>query len=303
VTLDHQLALPYDGLVIATGVEPRRLPTGHHLAGVHLLRGAGDAAALYTAFTGRPRVVVIGAGFLGMEVAASARSLGLDVTVVDPLATPMIRQLGTVVGQRVARLHQEHGVTVRTGVGVQDLRGEGDRVTGVVLTTGEVLAADCVLVAIGASPTVEWLRASGLVLGDGIECDAYCQAAPGVYAAGDVASWPSRRYGRRIRLEHRLNAGEQGAAAARNLLHGNQQPFDPVPYFWSDQYDVKIQAYGVFPAGGRFEVVHGAIDDARFVAVCREAGSVVGALGWNSPKQVRPYYQQLLDSPALEGAR
>ncbi|MFF3373741.1 NAD(P)/FAD-dependent oxidoreductase [Streptomyces sp. NPDC002680] len=301
--LDHDEPLAYDGLVIATGVTPRRLPFGHELDGVHVLRGEQDALRLRAALTGQPRVVVVGAGFLGMEVAAVVSGLGLDVTVVDPLPTPMVRQFGPAIGALIARLHSDHGVQVRTRTGVTDLLGSDGRVTGVQLDDGTVQPADCVLVAIGAAPEVGWLRSSGVQLGNGIQCDEYCQAAPGVYAAGDVASWPSPRYGRRLRLEHRMNATEQGTAAARNLLHGNVEAFDPVPYFWTDQYDVKIQAHGVFPDGARPQVVEGSPASGRFVALYREDGRTVGALGWNSARQVREYRNQLAEGPVSGGAK
>jgi 3-phenylpropionate/trans-cinnamate dioxygenase ferredoxin reductase subunit len=287
--------LGFDGLIVATGVTPRRLPFGHDLDGVHVLRSDLDAARLRAALGATSRVVVIGAGFLGMEVAAAARGMGLDVLVVDPLPAPMVRQFGPEVGARIAELHRDHGVVLHTGVTLKDFLRTGRRVTGVLLSDGSVHDADCVLVAIGAVPDVEWLRSSGVALGDGIECDEYCQAGPGVYAAGDVASWPSRRYARRMRLEHRVNATEQGTAAARNLLHGNIEAFDPVPYFWSDQYDVKLQAHGVFPADAELVVTDGSLADSRFVVLYREAGRTVGVLGWNRSKQVREHRSRLLD--------
>ncbi len=301
--------LPFDGLVIATGVQPRRLPAGHDLAGVHVLRGHPDVAALRAAFLdlsggargGRPprsggaskRVVIVGAGFLGMEVAAAARGLGLDVTVVDPLAQPMIRQIGPLIGSCVARLHREHGVDLRTDVGVTELRGENGRIAGVALTDGQVLAADCVLVAIGAVPATDWLATSGLTIGDGVECDEYCRAAPGIYAAGDVASWVNPRYKRRMRVEHRMNATEQGTAAARNLLRGDTEPFAPLPYFWTDQYKVKIQVHGYLPEGCQAAIEEGSVDDGKFVALYRKDGVLTAVLGWNAAGRL-PGYRKLL---------
>ena len=199
VYLSDGYPLRFDGLIIATGVRPRRLPGGHDLAGVHVLRDRPDVAALRATFANAPRVVIVGGGFLGMEVAAAGRGLGLDVTVVEPLAQPMIRQVGPVIGAEVARLHREHGVDLRTGIGVTGLEGDGGVVTGVALTDGSVVPAECVLVSIGAVPATDWLRTSGLAIGDGVECDEFCRAAPGVYAAGDVASWVHPRYQRRDR--------------------------------------------------------------------------------------------------------
>jgi NADPH-dependent 2,4-dienoyl-CoA reductase/sulfur reductase-like enzyme len=296
VRLADGYTLGFDGLVIATGVRPRRLPAGHDLAGVHVLRGHPDVAALRAAFATAGRVVIVGAGFLGMEVAAAARGLGLDVTVVDPLAQPMIRQVGPLIGAAVARLHREHGVHLRTGAGVRELRGAGGAVTGVALTTGEVLPADCVLVAIGAVPATDWLRGSGLPLGDGIECDEYCRAAPGVYAAGDVASWVNPRYQRRMRVEHRMNATEQGAAAAQNLLHADSEPFAPLPYFWTDQYKTKIQVHGHLPEGSAAAIEEGSPDDGKFVAVYQKDDRPVAVLGWNAPARLPAYRKLLLDT-------
>jgi 3-phenylpropionate/trans-cinnamate dioxygenase ferredoxin reductase subunit len=333
VYLSDGYPLRFDGLIIATGVRPRRLPAGHELAGVHVLRDHPDVAALRAAFADAPRVVIVGGGFLGMEVAAAARGLGLDVTVIEPLAQPMIRQIGPAIGAEVARLHREHGVDLRTGVGVSRLiggdGGDGDgaadgnaggstadgstatrvtaegrvtddgnagggRLTGVALTDGSILPAECVLVAIGAVPATDWLAASGLAVGDGVECDEFCRAAPGIYAAGDVASWVNPRYQRRMRVEHRMNATEQGTAAAVNLLRGNVQPFAPLPYFWSDQYNVKIQVHGYPSDDAEAAIEEGSPADGKFVALYRKDGAPTAVLGWNSPARLIRYRKLLL---------
>jgi NADPH-dependent 2,4-dienoyl-CoA reductase/sulfur reductase-like enzyme len=277
--------LGYDGLVIATGVSPRRLPFGHQLAGVHVLRTIDDAVALRADLLRSSSVVVVGAGFLGTEAAASARRLGLDVTLVDPLPLPLVRQFGERIGQLVAELHREHGVRVRTGVGVAALRGEGT-VSAVELTDGTVVPTEVVLVAIGSTPTTDWLTGSGIPVQDGVLCDATCQAADGVFAAGDVARWRNPHFGTRMRVEHRMNATEQGMAVARNLL-GARIPFAPVPYFWSDQFDVKIQAYGIFPPGGQLVVAHGHPARRRFVAHHHVRDRITGVVGWNMARQLR----------------
>ena len=294
VYLSDGYPLRFDGLIIATGARPRRLPAGHELAGVHVLRDHPDVAALRAAFAGTPRVVIVGGGFLGLEVAAAARGLGLDVTVIEPLAQPMIRQVGPMIGAEVARLHREHGVDLRTGVGVTELTSDGGVLTGVALTDGSVVPAECALVAIGAVPATEWLGTSGLTIGDGVECDQFCRAAPGIYAAGDVASWVNPRYQRRMRIEHRMNATEQGSAAAVNLLKGDVQPFAPLPYFWSDQYTVKIQVHGHRVDDAEAAIEEGSPADGKFVALYRSEGAPTAVLGWNSPARLIRYRKLLL---------
>ncbi|TDC36688.1 FAD-dependent oxidoreductase, partial [Actinomadura sp. KC345] len=294
IRLDGGRSLPFDGLVVATGLRPRRLPQGRDLAGVHVLRNRPDALALRAAFAPGRRLVVVGAGFLGLEVAASAQSMGLEVTLADPLPVPMMRQVGPRIGGAVAELHRGRGVDLRMGVGVKEMASDG-RGAAVTLSDGTVVPADVVLVAIGAEPAVEWLRGSGLPLGDGVECDEHCRAAPGIYAAGDMASWINPRYGRRMRLEHRMNATDQGACAALNLLHGDAKPFAPLPYFWTDQYDVRIQAHGVFPEESDVTIEEGSVENGRFVALYRTGGELTGVLGWNLPARVMPYRKRLLD--------
>ncbi len=278
-------SLAYDKLVVATGVTPRRLPFGQDLAGVHTLRTLPDTLAFKEELASARSVVIVGAGFMGSEVAAVASGMGADVTVVDPLPAPMIRQFGPWLGDLVAKLHADHGVRMRLGVGVTGLRG-GSRVDGVELADGTVLPADVVLVAIGSVPNTSWLAGSGLSLTDGVDCDSLCRAAPNVVAAGDVASWTHPVHGRRIRVEHRMNATEQGMAAARTLL-GKGEPYAPIPYFWTDQYDVKIQAYGDFPAGAVPSVAAGDVGAGRFAAVYVSAGQITGVVGWNLPRDTR----------------
>lgn len=291
VMLESGETLGFDGLVIATGVRPRRLP-GPMPAGVHVLRGLEDALALREALTARPRVAVIGSGVLGAEFAATARSQGCEVTLIGNAPLPMVRQFGPVIGEIVAAKHRAAGVELRPATEVVGIEGDA-RVTGVQLATGEVVPTDLVLVAIGSVPAIDWLEGSGLELGDGVICDAFCRAAPGIYAAGDVASWWHEGYGRRLRIEHRMNASEQGAAAARNLL-GAGEKFRPIPFLWSDQFDVKLQSYGLFPVDGEIEIERDAAAPERFVAFCRQKGRLVGALGWNAIKALRLARQRLV---------
>jgi NADPH-dependent 2,4-dienoyl-CoA reductase/sulfur reductase-like enzyme len=280
----------YDALVIATGVTPRRLP-GTDLAGIHVLRTLDDTLALRAHLLTGPTVVVVGAGFLGAEVAAAARQMSLDVTLVDPLPVPMHRQFGSTIGGLIAELHRDHGALVRCGVGVSRFVAADGRVVAVELDDSSLLEADLVLVAVGSTPAIGWLADSGVPLGNGVECDDRCQAAPGIYAAGDVACWYNPLFGTRMRLEHRMNATEQGIAVAGNLL-GDDQPFEPVPFFWTDQYDTKIQAYGIFPPDAECRIVSGDPADRKFTAAFGHHDTVTGVLGWNcSPRDLRALRQ------------
>ncbi|MFE2037439.1 NAD(P)/FAD-dependent oxidoreductase [Streptomyces scopuliridis] len=301
VLLDGGERVAFDALVIATGVTPRRLP-GDDLEGVHVLRTLDDALALRADLLVRPKVVVVGAGFLGAEVAAVAGTMGLEVTLVDPLPVPMRRQFGDMIGKLVGQTHSDHGVALRLGVGVARFVESAGRVAAVELADGTKLDADVVVVGVGSTPATDWLADSGLVLGNGVECDAECRAAPGVYAAGDVASWHNPHFGVRMRVEHRLNATEQGMAVAANIL-GEQRPFAPVPYFWSDQYDARVQAYGIFPEHADVTVMHGSLNDREFVAAYGHEGEVVGVLGWNSHRELRTLRQLVVDHAPHPGER
>ena len=279
--------LPYDGLVVATGASPRRLPGTDHIEGVHTLRTLDDSIAIGAALRAAPRrVAVVGAGFIGAEVAASCRSVGIEVSLIEALPVPLERGLGPQMGAVVADLHRDHGVDVRLGVGVVLIEG-GDRVERVRLTDGTILEVDLVVVGIGVSPNTGWLEGSGLLLDNGVVCDETCLAAPGVVAAGDVARWPSRRFGELMRIEHWDNAIAMGTHAARTLLAGTAaEPYDPVPWFWSDQYDRKIQLAGRAAPDDVVEVVAGNVEERRFVALYGRDDTVVGVLGMNQPAQV-----------------
>jgi 3-phenylpropionate/trans-cinnamate dioxygenase ferredoxin reductase subunit len=277
--------LGYDRLLIATGVRPRTWPGTDGLRGMHVLRTLDDTVAFKAAAHDAGRVVVIGAGFLGAEAAATLRGLGIAVTLVDPSPAPMVRQVGPVVAGLLAELHAEHDVDLRLGTTVRAIERDGDRVTGVRLDDGARVATTCVLVAIGTTPATEWLEGSGLDLADGVGCDAWCRAAPGVFAAGDVARWFHRGRAARLRIEHRTNATEQALAAARAMLTGGE-PYEPVPYFWSDQYDTKLQAYGATTGTDRFALISGSVEERRFVALYGRGERVAGVLGWRSPRDL-----------------
>lgn len=310
---DHELET--DGLIIASGASPRTLPHSKRVAGVFTIRDLADSLALRAALAQGPtRVVVIGAGFIGAEVAATVRGLGIDVTMIEATAQPMERVLPGAIGSFVADLHRANGVDVRLGVGVaglervadgavdgdSDADGNGERVTGVRLQDGTVIDADVVVVGIGVAPNVEWLEGSGVTIDNGVRCDAALQAASMVVAAGDVANWPNSVFGETMRVEHWDHAIESGAAAARTLLalgEGREpEPYSTVPWFWSDQYDRKIQMAGRPAATDEVVVFDGSLDDERFAVAFRRGERCTGVLGVNRPRAVVMARMKMRDS-------
>ena len=313
LTLDDSKTVGFDGLVIATGASPRQLPgSDQHPAGVFELRTIDDARAIRAALGETPgRVVVCGAGFIGAEVAASARTLGLEVTLLDLAAVPLDRVLDHQAGMAVADLHRHHGVDVRleTGVAAFERHSDGSgRVSAVVLTDGSTVPADLVVVGIGVVPNTGWLAESGLEIDNGIVVDETCLAAPGIVAAGDVARWPNRRFGgQMMRVEQWDNAVEMGMYAGKRLLadmngEPSPDPFQPVPWFWSDQYDRKIQLAGL--VGQHTELVQGSFEEQRFVQLyADDKGRFTGALCWNRPRQAITARQLIAADESLEVAR
>ncbi|MFE2429312.1 NAD(P)/FAD-dependent oxidoreductase [Streptomyces sp. NPDC059373] len=302
----------YDALVIATGATPRALPGTEGLAGVHTLRTLEDATAVRAALDAGARTVVVGAGFIGSEVASAAHLRGLPVTVVEALPTPLARAVGERMGLACGRFHGANGVELRCGTAVTELSGSG-RVEHVHLSDGTVLDADLVVVGIGAEPETGWLDGSTLTLDNGVVCDATLNAGfPGVYAAGDVASWHNPLFDRTMRLEHWSTAAEQGAHAARNAVDpGRARTCEVVPYFWSDWYDRKIQFAGV-PDAEHVEVVSGDITERRFTALYRSGDRLTGALTVNQPAQNAKYqgligrragWEEALDAARASAAR
>ncbi len=297
LTLDDGATVDFDGLVLATGATPRRLPASvcdPSLGGVHVLRTLDDALSLRAVLDAGPsRVCVIGAGFIGAEVAATCRGRGLDVTVIEALAQPMVRGLGEEIGAVCAQLHRDHGVDLRLGVQLERIEGQsgtGGRVERAVLADGNVIDCDVVLVGIGVAPEVGWLEGSGLMLDNGVVCDQTCLAADAVVACGDVARWPNALFdGELMRLEHWTNATEQALHAAERLVTGVATPFAPVPFVWSDQYDCKIQSVGRFDAADRVEITHGDLEHRKFVALFERHGRISGALGFNQARHVMRY--------------
>ncbi|MFM8972729.1 MAG: NAD(P)/FAD-dependent oxidoreductase [Actinomycetota bacterium] len=302
VVLDDGERVGFDGLVIATGAAARTLPGTPDLPGLTVLRTLDDALALRARLDAGARVVVIGAGFIGAEVAATCRARGLDVTVLEAQAQPMIRGLGPELGAAVAARPRDLGVDLRTGVVIDAIEGDAAGVRGVRLGDGAFVSADAVVVGIGARPHTDWLDGSGLTLDDGVVCDETGLAAPGVVAAGDVARWPNPLFdGESMRLEHWTNAAEQGVHAARRLL-GHAEPFAPVPFVWSDQYDRKIQTVGRVSADAEMHIVNGTVAERRFVALFGRNGRLVGALGFNRAPQVVHYRRLIAERAPLADA-
>jgi 3-phenylpropionate/trans-cinnamate dioxygenase ferredoxin reductase component len=282
VTADDGSEYRYDALVISTGVAARRLP-GPDLPGVFTLRTLDDALALRGVLNPQSRLVVVGAGFLGLEAAATARGLGASVTVIEPLDRPLASRLGEELAGRLLALHKRNGVDIRTGVGVAGLVGT-TAVRAVELSDGNSLPTDVVLIAIGSVPRTEWLHGSGLTIQDGVLCDQYCSAAERVWAAGDVARWLHADVGDYVRIEHRTNASEQGAAVARAIL-GERVPFDPVPFFWTDHYDVRIQMAGIICDEPQIAIGRGG-GERSFVELFHDGPKLTGAVGWNAPREI-----------------
>ena len=295
--------VPFDGLLIATGTSVRTLPGQPELRGLHTLRTLDDCLALRVELERTPeRVVVVGAGFIGAEVAATARERGLDVTVLEALSAPLQRALGDQMGSVCADIHRDHGVDLRLSIGVEGFEDDGHgRLTAVRLSDGTSVAADVAVVGVGVVPNTAWLDGSGLTIDNGVVCDETCLAVDGVTAAGDIARWPNPRFGEVMRVEHWENAQEQGAHAARRLL-GHVEPYAPVPWFWSDQYDRKIQLAGRSSADDDVRVVDGSIDERRFVAIYGRAGRLVGVLGMNRPRVVMQYRQLIADGSSWDDA-
>jgi NADPH-dependent 2,4-dienoyl-CoA reductase/sulfur reductase-like enzyme len=303
IILDDGESVAFDGLVIATGSVARHLPMHPDLDGVFTLRTLDDAMALRARLEQGPKVVVIGAGFIGAEVAATCRERGLDVTILESLPHPMVRGLGPALGDVIAAVHRDHGVDLRTNTHVKGIDGDG-RVERIRLGDGSTLEADLVVVGIGVAPDTRWLQGSGLTLDDGVVCDETVLAAPGVVAAGDVARWPNPLFdGHVMRLEHWTNATEQGVHAAKRLLAGDTgTPFAPVPFVWSDQYDRKIQTVGMVAGDAHVHVAHGTLDERQFVALFGRDDRIIGALGFNRPRQVMQYRKLIAERGSWDDA-
>lgn len=309
--------IAFDGLIVATGASPIALP-GSELEGVHTLRTEADALAIRAAFAAGGSVAVVGGGFIGAEVASSARARGLEVTLIEALDAPMLAPLGERIAGFMADLHRDAGVDLRTGRRVVEWLG-GERVEGLRLDNGEVVEASTVIVGVGVRPAVGWLADSGLSIGDGVICDQYLRAAPRVFAAGDVCRWPNAllrpfAYAEpqpTMRVEHWTNAVEQGAAAAANLLAESRgeplTPFAPIPYFWSDQHGLTLMAAGITSPHDVMEVVHGSLEERCFAALYGRHGYLSGVVAVAWPRMLRRYQSLIREraewSDALAAAR
>lgn len=303
IELDGRERRSFDGLLIATGSSPRVLPNTPSFDGLYTLRTLDDSRALRAEFERGPRVVVVGAGFIGAEVAATAREKGLDVTMIEALPVPLGRVLGEEMGSLCGDVHRDHGVDLRLGVGVDGFDGH-HRVERVRLSDGQTVDADVVIVGVGVVPNTAWLEGSGLRIDNGIVCDASCLAAPGITAAGDVARWPNARFDEVARVEHWDHAIEMGAHAARRLLLDDDDapPFTPVPFFWSDQYDRKIQLAGRPRPDDEVHIATGTLGERRFAALYGRAGKLVAVLGMNRPRHVAQYRQLIVDGASFDDA-
>jgi len=308
VTLHDGTVLSADGVVIATGAAPRQLPSVRDLGprdGLFTLRTMDDSVALRAAVTGRDsaRVVIIGAGFIGAEVASTCAGLGCRVTVLEALDIPLAPVLGPMVGGHCASLYRSHGVTLQLGVSVAGVRrgGEGDAGAGagagagvpplvVELADAQAVPADVVVVGIGVAPLTGWLEDSGLTIENGVVCDDRLFAADGVVAAGDVARWRWRYDGTEelIRIEHWQVAAEAGVAAARSLLAGRADAtaFTPIPYFWSDQFGIRFQVLGSPGGGDEVVIADGSLDEGKFVALYGRAGRLRAVMAIGRPRQL-----------------
>lgn len=305
ITLSDGGEVHADGAVLATGARARTLPQADGLSGVHSLRTLDDALALRESLDSGGPLVVIGAGFIGSEVASTALAAGIDVTVVEALPVPMAGALGAEMAATCAALHSDHGVRLLCGTPVRGLTADGDggaggsqrKVTGVELADGTVLPARTVLVGIGAVPNTEWLAGSGLSVRDGVLTDPHCATSlPNVVAVGDCAAWYHSATARHVRSEHWTHALRQPETAVRTLLAGEGMsgpPPTPLPYFWSEQYGVRIQFAGDRQEGDSVRIEDGDTEDRSFLAVYERDGLPTAILGMNRTKQFTRWRRQL----------
>jgi 3-phenylpropionate/trans-cinnamate dioxygenase ferredoxin reductase subunit len=277
-------SLSFDSLLIATGGRPRRL-SGEPSERVLYLRTIEDCDRIRKWVSPGKRLVVVGAGFIGAEVTASARTVGVEVICISSTDVPLANVLGPDIGKVYAEIHRDHGVDLRTGEGAESIEDKGESIV-VRTTRGDSVEGDAVVVGVGIQPNIQLAEAAGLELSNGIAVDEYCRTShDGVFAAGDVADHFHPVFGRRIRVEHFDNAIKHGAHAARNMV-GRKEPFDDPHWFWSDQYDYNLQ-YGGFAHEWDDIVLRGSLDERDFVAFFLKDDVLLAALGVNRGKDVR----------------
>ncbi|MDZ8275052.1 FAD-dependent oxidoreductase [Microbacterium aquimaris] len=300
--------LPYARLIIATGAHPRTLPSLPILPGVVTLRTLDDAQDLRTRLTPDTNVVVIGAGFIGAEIASSASGRGANVTVLEAAPVPLVRAVGDVVGAAISTLHARHGVRMVCEARIVGLVGE-THVTGVTLDTGETIPADVVVVGIGAAPATEWLRESGLELHErdgGIVCDEFLRTSDeDVFAAGDAVHWPNGALDATMRLENWTNAADQGTRAGANAVapREQQRPYETVPYFWSDWYGHRIQFVGGAADADDVVFASGEPEGDQFVALFRRGERVIGVATLNEPRKIMKFRRLISKRGTWEDAQ
>ena len=302
VRLDDGSELSADHVVLATGVRARLLPEELMLPGVHAIRTAQDSAAVRAALAERPRLVVIGGGFIGAEAAAVAAGMGLDVTIVEALPLPFEHLFGSDVAQALAGWHRGAGVTLECGAMVTGIEGE-ERVERVRLSDGRTLEADLVLLGLGAIPAIDWLEGSGLALANGITCDAHGRTSvPGIWAAGDAAAWLDPATGQHHRVEHWTTAKEQGAAVGHNIARPDApaRTVGAVPYFWSDQYGHRLQFLGTSTDHDATHLVHGSLDDTEFVVLYSREGRLIGGLGSAAARHLMKYRPLIAEGALID---
>lgn len=296
VRYDDGSSASFEHLVLALGATPRKLPVpGTDLDGVFLLRTAEDALAIKATLQPGRRIVIVGGGFIGLEVASSARQLGCEVTVLEAQDRLLMRSLPAEAAEAVAHVHRDEGVTIRTGAAIDGLDGNG-HVIRVALAGGERIEADAVIVGIGIVPNTALAASAGVEVADGIVTDEFGRTSvDGIYAAGDCACCYLPRYGRHVRLESFQNADQQGMNVAATVA-GQPAGYDPVPFVWSDQYQRVLQTVG-FPGEGNRQVQRGALADHNLVLFSLKDDRLVGVTGWGSgrliAKDVR-FSQQLI---------
>lgn len=304
VHLDTGEVVFAESVVIATGAHPRLLPDSDRIDGVHTLRTLDDLRAIRSALSSRTRVTIVGAGLIGCEAAASLRVAGFDVTVVESLPGPCIRVVGTELAVILAEIHRARGVKLRFGVGVTEiaLKPDRHRVAALNLTDGSSVESDLVILGLGVSPTVAWLEQSGLELSDGVLCDDHGAASsPGIYAVGDAARWMNKASGKSHRAEHWTRATEQADIVAARILNQATPDSLPVPYWWSEQYDLKLQGLGA-TGNGQDVIICSVGPKNRPLGLYSLQGKLSGAVGFGVTRQLMKMRTLLDASTPIEEA-